>query len=112
VIESNIIHDIPRSTGYAESNGMFIDEGTKGFVIRNNVIYNTEQSPIRFHAANTNVVKDNILQHKEGVPMFRYNSTNERNIELINNRNLGSDSAEFKEAVKTIEAQEINKLSR
>ena len=104
VIEGNIIHGIPRASGRAESNGMFLDEGTTGFTIRDNVIYNTEQSLLRFHRAGKNVVQGNILSNKEGVPMFRYNSTPEENIGKIDNRNLKPDSPEFIEAVKRIEA--------
>ena len=86
IIEHNIIHGIPHAHGRAESNGMFLDEGTKGFTIRNNVVFGTEQSSLRFHRADTNIVKDNILLNKPGVPMIRYNSTPEKNIELMNNR--------------------------
>jgi flagella basal body P-ring formation protein FlgA len=68
------------------------------------VIYNTEQSSLRFHQAGKNVVQGNILSNKEGVPMFRYNSTPEESIGKIDNRNLKPDSPEFIEAVKRIEA--------
>ncbi|MCL2710860.1 MAG: right-handed parallel beta-helix repeat-containing protein [Planctomycetaceae bacterium] len=88
IIEGNIIHGIPHAHGRAESNGMFLDEGTKGFIIRNNTVFGTEQSSLRFHKADTNVVENNILLNKPGVPMIRYNSTPERNIELINNRDF------------------------
>jgi hypothetical protein len=104
VIEGNIIHGIPHAAGRAESNGVFSDEGTKGFTIRGNVIYNTEQSSLRFHQAGKNVVQDNILSNKDDVPMIRYNSTPEENIEKIGNRDLKPDSPEFIEAVKKIEA--------
>ena len=86
LIERNIIHGIPHASGRAESNGMFLDEGTKGFTISNNVVFGTEQSSLRFHRADTNVVKENILLNKPGVPMIRYNSTPESNLELIDNR--------------------------
>jgi len=86
MIERNIIHGIPHASGRAESNGMFLDEGTKGFTISNNVVFGTEQSSLRFHRADTNVVNDNILLNKPGVPMIRYNSTPEQNIGLIDNR--------------------------
>lgn len=86
MIDGNIIHGIPHAAGRAESNGMFLDEGTKGFTIVNNVVFGTEQSSLRFHQAGANVVKNNILLNKEGVPMIRYNSTPEDNIELIDNR--------------------------
>ena len=104
VIEGNIIHGIPRASGRAESNGMFLDEGTTGFTIKDNVIYNTEQSSLRFHRAGKNIVRDNILSNREGVPIIRYNNTPEENIEKIGNRDLKPDSPEFIEAVKRIEA--------
>jgi hypothetical protein len=88
VIEGNIIQGIPHAQGNAESNGMFLDEGTKGFIIRNNVVFGTEQSSLRFHRADRNVVQDNILLNQPGVPMISYNATPEENIELIDNRNF------------------------
>lgn len=81
---------------------MFLDEGTKGFTIKDNVVYNTEQSSLRFHQADKNIVKDNILSNKDGVPMIRYNSTPETNLELIGNRDLKPDSPEFDATVKKL----------
>ncbi len=51
VIRSNLIHDIHRSqfAQAAPNNGMFIDEGSKGFLFENNVIYKTSAEPIRFN---------------------------------------------------------------
>jgi len=103
VIEGNIIHGIPQAAGRAESNGMFLDEGTKGFTIKNNIVYDTAQSSLRFHRADTNIVKDNILSNDEGIPMIRYNATPEENLERSNNRDLKPDSSEFLEAVKKLE---------
>ena len=87
VIGGNIIHGIPRAAGAAESNGMFLDEGTKDFTITKNVVFGTEQSSLRFHQARQNVVSDNILLNNADVPMIRYNSTPVENIKLIDNRN-------------------------
>ena len=88
VIEGNIIHSIPNSAGNAESNGIFLDEGTKGFLIRKNTIFNTAQSSIRAHRVDTNIVQDNILLNKPGVPTIRYNSTPVENLALIDNRDF------------------------
>ena len=88
LIEGNVIHSIPRAQGNAESNGMFLDEGTQGFIIRNNRIFNTEQSSLRFHRAGTNIVRENILLNRPGVPMIRFNSTPERNIDHLLNRDM------------------------
>ncbi len=54
VLRGNIIHDVPANSGRAESNGMFIDEGSTELLIESNVIYNTARSPIRFHQAGKN----------------------------------------------------------
>jgi hypothetical protein len=83
---------------------MFLDEGTTGFTIRDNVIYNTEQSSLRFHRAGKNIVRDNILSNREGVPILRCNNKPEGNIEKIDNRDLKPDSPAFIAAVERIEA--------
>jgi hypothetical protein len=51
VLRGNLIHDVRRSpfaTG-AANNGMFIDEGSKGFRIEGNTIYNTSGEAVRFN---------------------------------------------------------------
>lgn len=55
VLRGNLIHDVERSRyaqGGAPNNGMFIDEGSKGFLIAENTIYNTTGGPVR-HNRNT-----------------------------------------------------------
>jgi len=51
VIRGNHIHDVHRSpfAQGAPNNGMFIDEGSKGFLFEGNVIYNTSAEPVRFN---------------------------------------------------------------
>jgi hypothetical protein len=51
VLRANHIHDIHRSlfAQAAPNNGMFIDEGSKGFLFESNVIYQTSAEPIRFN---------------------------------------------------------------
>ncbi len=80
ILESNLIHDVPLNAGRAESNGMFLDEGTTDIVIRNNGIYNTDKSPLRFHKAGINKVEENVLGIGPGLPPVRYNNTPEENI--------------------------------
>ncbi|MFC2117961.1 right-handed parallel beta-helix repeat-containing protein [Bacteroidota bacterium] len=67
VIRDNRIHDILRSelNHASPNNGMFIDEGSKGYLIENNLIYNVSHTCIRGHRAsgvlllnNTFVVDD------------------------------------------------------
>ncbi len=85
VLRGNVIHDVPINLGRAESNGMFLDEGTTDMVIEKNVIYNIDRSPLRFHKATVNLVRDNVLVVGKGVPPVRYNATDPKNIELRDN---------------------------
>jgi len=86
LLAGNYIHHIPLNAGRAESNGMFLDEGTKGFTIENNFIHGTDKSPLRFHRADTNLVKQNyLIVPNDSVPMIRYNSTPEANITKVDN---------------------------
>jgi hypothetical protein len=85
VISGNLIHDVTLNAGKAESNGMFLDEGTTDVLVKDNIIYNIAKSPLRFHRATINLVKDNILSCGVGVPPVRYNNTREEDITLENN---------------------------
>ncbi len=51
VIRGNHLHDVHRSAFAqgAPNNGMFIDEGSKGFLFERNVIYNTAAELVRFN---------------------------------------------------------------
>ena len=101
---NNHIHDVEINAGRAESNGMFIDEGTTNVIIANNLIYNIAKSPLRFHRATTNLVKDNYLFCTDDNPPIRYNRTNEDDIEKVDNRvfseNNENYSKELKKAVR------------
>lgn len=81
----NVIHDVPLNAGRAESNGMFLDEGTTGIVIAHNVIYNVERSPLRFHRAQTNDVRRNVLVVEGETPRIRYNNTKPEDIREVAN---------------------------
>jgi hypothetical protein len=52
VMRGNLIHDVHRSSvaqGGAPNNGFFVDEGSKGFLFEENVIYGTSGEPVRFN---------------------------------------------------------------
>ena len=85
-ILNNQIHDVKINAGRAESNGMFLDEGTTDVLIANNLIYNIAKSPLRFHRATTNLVKDNYLFCRDENPPIRYNTTKEEDIKKENNK--------------------------
>lgn len=93
-ITRNHIHDVAINAGRAESNGMFLDEGTTDFTISNNLIYNIARSPLRFHKATTNLVQDNVLVCGEGIPPVRYNRTDEKDIVMKGNLILSAADEE------------------
>ncbi|RLD77422.1 MAG: hypothetical protein DRJ10_11965, partial [Bacteroidetes bacterium] len=72
---NNHIHDVKINAGSAESNGMFLDEGTTDVIVANNLIYNIAKSPLRFHRATSNLVKNNFLFCTNENPPIRYNRT-------------------------------------
>jgi hypothetical protein len=78
VLRANRIHDIPANAGRAESNGLFIDEGSSEILIEGNTIEAVARSPIRFHQALRVTVRRNTLVCAPGVPPFRFNACDER----------------------------------
>ena len=86
VLRDNRIHDIPVNLGRAESNGMFLDQGSTHLLITGNHIHSLPRSPLRFHQAGVNRVEDNRLITAPGVPMIRYNNTDPENIAQARNR--------------------------
>lgn len=85
-ITQNLIHDVQVNAGRAESNGMFLDEGTKELVIENNVVFHIARSPLRFHKAqNPNWVRNNVLVCNKQTPAIRYNNTKEASIHKSGN---------------------------
>jgi len=104
-ITQNLIHDVQVNAGRAESNGMFLDEGTKELLIENNIVYNIARSPLRFHkAAHPNLVKNNVLVCIDDIPPIAYNNTRETDIQKIDNIILSQssepDMARLEELVK------------
>lgn len=85
ILRGNRLHDIPLNAGRAESNGIFMDEGSKEILVVGNTIYNTERSPIRFHRATGDVIRGNILVHPPNIPPFRYNATEPGSMTYENN---------------------------
>lgn len=88
-LEDNHIADVPTNAGRAESNGMFLDQGSSGFLIRGNTILNVAKSPLRFHQAGENVVRGNRWKlATPETPPVRYNNTPEANITVEANKSV------------------------
>uniref|UniRef100_UPI00321697B9 right-handed parallel beta-helix repeat-containing protein n=1 Tax=uncultured Draconibacterium sp. TaxID=1573823 RepID=UPI00321697B9 len=98
---NNCIHDVKINAGRAESNGMFLDEGTTDVVVAGNLIYNIAKSPLRFHRATTNLVEDNYLFCTNNNPPIRYNRTNEEDIKQVDNKIYSEGEENYKNALKT-----------
>jgi len=104
VLRGNVIHDILRNAGRAESNGMFLDQGSGDLLIEKNVIYNVDRSPLRFHKGWENLVRQNVLSVRKNVPAVRYNDTKAERIRLMNNTIIEIDSGEAKALEKAVTA--------
>ncbi|EAQ82847.1 right-handed parallel beta-helix repeat-containing protein [Blastopirellula marina] len=91
-LTENHIHDIPLNAGRAESNGMFLDEGSDQITIENNLIYNIDKSPLRFHKAEEMFVRKNVLVCRDAaIPPLRYNSTKAETVQQTDNIVLTAD---------------------
>lgn len=108
-IVDNLIHDVTLNIGRAESNGMFLDEGTKDLVVENNIVYNIAKSPLRFHKAFENIVRNNILVCGDNTPPIRYNNTKEENIKKVDNTVLSQSSKSDMEKLRSIVNKRIKK---
>lgn len=88
VLQGNHIHDVPLNAGRAQSNGIFMDEGTTEIVVEDNVIHHIAKSPIRFHQARENIIRNNTLGLNEDATPFTFNATDSELITFENNLEL------------------------
>lgn len=91
ILSGNTITDVPLNAGRAESNAIFCDEGTTGFTIEGNTTRRIAKSPVRFHKAGKNIVRNNQWELKKDTPPARFNSTPEEPIEITNNITLETE---------------------
>jgi hypothetical protein len=96
VIRGNLIHDVHRSplAQAAPNNGMFLDQGSSEILIEKNTIYHTAGSPLRFHQATTDTIKENVLICGRNMPPFRYNRTDKNSMKYVDN--IVRNASEFK----------------
>lgn len=88
VLRDNLIHDVPLNAGRAESNGMFLDEGSSEFLIDGNVIHSTDRSPLRFHKASNITVRGNLWSLTDKMPPLRFNNTDPATIDAHDNSGI------------------------
>jgi hypothetical protein len=77
---ANVIHDIPPNEDGAESNGIFMDQGSSDIVVEGQTIFNVGRSPLRFHQALEVTLRKNTLVCLPGVPPYRYNRTDPKTL--------------------------------
>ena len=70
ILSENQIHHIPLNAGRAQSNGIFMDQGSSAFTVRNNTIHHIAKSPIRFNKAKEKLIKENKLGVGSGEEAF------------------------------------------
>ena len=92
MLSENVIHDVSVNAGRAESNGVFMDEGSTGIKLHNNTIYNIARSPVRFNSAGKNSLLGNQLVTQPGIPIFRYNGTKPGDMAMSENEEITSES--------------------
>lgn len=101
-IVGNVIHSIPTNAGRSESNGLFLDEGTTGFTIERNVIFDVSSPPLRFHKANACLVRNNRVSVAAGVPFVRYGNTPEANVRLEANSLVPAEQIKADDASRPV----------
>jgi hypothetical protein len=69
-LTGNVIRDIPVNSGRAESNGIFMDEGSTDIQVEGNTIYHVARAPIRYNLAGKNAIAHNRLDAPPGAPPY------------------------------------------
>lgn len=82
----NVIHDIPPNEDGAESNGIFMDEGSSDILVQGQTIFRVARSPLRFHRALEITLRENHLICLPGVPPYRYNRTDPQTLKFENDK--------------------------
>ncbi len=85
ILSGNRIHDIPLNAGRAESNGIFMDEGSCDILVAENEIFDVARSPIRFHKAQADTIRKNRLSTSSGADAFRFNATDPTTLDFEDN---------------------------
>lgn len=96
----NRIHDVEVNAGKAESNGMFLDEGITDVLVEGNLVYNIAKSPLRFHRATVNMVRENYFFCTDGNPPIRYNTTREEDIQKVDNKVFSEGEPNYQKELK------------
>jgi hypothetical protein len=86
VLRGNAIHDVRRNAGRAPSNGIFFDQGTMDLLVDDNVFWDVDTTPIRWHWTYANIVRRNTFVLHEGQRVAHYNRAKAQDISYEDNR--------------------------
>ena len=86
---------------------MFLDEGITDLLVENNIVFNIARSPLRFHKAFLNVVRNNVFVCGDDIAPIRYNNTKEEDIKKVDNIVLSQSSKTDMEKLKAIVEKRI-----
>ncbi|MDZ4820727.1 MAG: right-handed parallel beta-helix repeat-containing protein [Planctomycetota bacterium] len=89
-LTNNYIHDVPVNAGNAQSNGIFLDQGSSQILVDNNTIHSIAKSPIRFHMSKLITLRQNRLATPRKIPAFEYVKANAREMIMENNAVISS----------------------
>ncbi len=105
ILRGNCIRDVRRSHLNAASpnNGFFFDEGSKGYLVDKNTVYDTAFSPLRGHRAKGVLIRDNVLMYGRGMSVAYYSPPYDDPIILRSNGRILYDGI----AAMTLQDNEI-----
>jgi hypothetical protein len=97
IIRGNLIHDVHRSSlnAAAPNNRFFLDEGSKGYLLDKNVVFNTAHSPVRCHKAKGVTLREKVLVYNESSPAVYASPPYDKPMQLNKNDRLIYEGTEI-----------------
>jgi len=64
-LRHNLIHDIWCYPGYSHASGIYLDEGSTGLLVENNIVYRCTSNGFLLHYGRESTIRNNILAYSE-----------------------------------------------
>ena len=82
-VRNNLVHDV---TCFSErARGIYLDEGTTGLRVENNIVYRCTSSGIHLHYGRDNIIRNNISAFNEDLHISRAKAEPHRSLTIENN---------------------------